>query len=165
MLAALTEISGSFYVAVAAAHTVLRIHGRVLPATADGAVLVAEMQDGSVVAGETAVARDRRSVGRLRLEPAAPPNPDAVRAIETASIVLGPGSLFTSILPPLLVPGIRDAVLGAAPRLRREPAPGARGDDRLRRRDARRAPAPPRRPPHRRHGPRCRWSGASARPA
>ncbi len=118
MLAALTEISGSFDAAVAAAHTVLRIHGRVLPATADGAVLVAEMQDGSVVAGETAVARDRRSVGRLRLEPAAPPaNPDAVRAIETADlIVLGPGSLFTSILPPLLVPGIRDAVLGASAR-------------------------------------------------
>lgn len=118
VLAALTEIQGSFEGAIAAAHTVLNIHGQVLPATAEGAVLVAEMQDGSVVAGETAVSRDRRGVRRLRLQPADPAaTPAAVAAIGTADlIVLGPGSLFTSVLPPLLVPGIRDAVLAAPAR-------------------------------------------------
>jgi uncharacterized cofD-like protein len=67
------------------------------------------------VAGETAVATDRSSVRRLRLEPPAPEaQPDALRAVEEAElIVLGPGSLFTSTLPPLLVPAIRDAILSS----------------------------------------------------
>ena len=76
------------------------------------AVLVAEMEDGRVVAGETAVASERRAVRRLRLQPEAPQaHPEAVAALASADlIVLGPGSLFTSTIPPLLVPGLADAV-------------------------------------------------------
>ena len=76
------------------------------------------MEDGRVVAGESAVASDRSRVRRLRLEPSDPEvHPDTVAAIERADlIVLGPGSLFTSTLPPLLVPAIRDAVLASSAR-------------------------------------------------
>ncbi len=78
------------------------------------------MEDGRVVAGETAVASDRHGVRRLFLDPRdATANPHALAAIEGADlIVLGPGSLFTSTLPPLLVPALRRAILSAhAPRV------------------------------------------------
>ncbi len=117
-LAALTELAGSFDAAVAMTSHALAIAGQVLPATREPAVLVAEMEDGRVVAGETAVATDRSRVRRLRLEPRAPrEHPEAVAAVESADlIVLGPGSLFTSTLPPLLVPAIRLAVLASRAR-------------------------------------------------
>ena len=115
VLAALTEVAGSFEAAVALSSHVLAISGSVLPATREKAVLVAEMEDGRVVAGETAVASERRAVRRLRLQPEAPAaHPEALAAIEGADlIVLGPGSLFTSTIPPLLVPEIRASVLAA----------------------------------------------------
>jgi uncharacterized cofD-like protein len=119
-LAALTEVVGSFDEAVAATARVLAIEGSVLPATTHPAALVAEMEDGRIVAGETAVAADRHGVRRLFLSPPdATANPRAVEALGRADlIVLGPGSLFTSTLPPLLVPGLRDALLAAhAPRV------------------------------------------------
>jgi uncharacterized cofD-like protein len=117
-LAALTEVVGSFDAAVALSSRVLGIAGEVLPATHAPAALVAEMEDGRVVAGETAVANDRSHVRRLRLEPEAPPAlPQAVEAVERADLlVLGPGSLFTSTLPPLLVPELRAAVLASPAR-------------------------------------------------
>jgi uncharacterized cofD-like protein len=117
-LAALTELAGSFDAAVALTSHALAIAGQVLPATRGHAVLVAEMEDGRVVAGETAVATDRSHVRRLRLEPRDPAVRSAtIAAIEGADlIVLGPGSLFTSTLPPLLVPRIREAVLNARAR-------------------------------------------------
>jgi uncharacterized cofD-like protein len=115
VLAALTEVAGSFEAAVALSSHVLAINGSVLPATREKAVLVAEMEDGRVVAGETAVASERRAVRRLRLQPEAPAaQPEALMAIAEADlIVLGPGSLFTSTIPPLLVPDLRAAVLEA----------------------------------------------------
>jgi uncharacterized cofD-like protein len=117
-LAALTELAGSFDAAVALTSHALAIAGEVLPATRSHAMLVADMEDGRVVAGETAVATDRSHVRRLRLEPRCPEaHPSAVRAVETADlVVMGPGSLFTSTLPPLLVPAIRDAVLASPAR-------------------------------------------------
>jgi uncharacterized cofD-like protein len=119
-LAALTEVAGSFDAAVAMTGHVLAIEGTVVPATSHPAALVAEMDDGRVVAGETAVASDRHGVRRLFLDPRdAAANPHAIAAIEGADlIVLGPGSLFTSTLPPLLVPALRRAILSAeAPRV------------------------------------------------
>jgi uncharacterized cofD-like protein len=119
-LAALTEVAGSFDAAVAMTGRVLAIEGTVVPATSHPAALVAEMDDGRIVAGESAVASDRHGVRRLFLDPRdAAANPHAIAAIEGADlIVLGPGSLFTSTLPPLLVPGIRRAILSArAPRV------------------------------------------------
>ena len=119
-LAALTEVAGSFDAAVAMTGRVLAIEGTVVPATSHPAALVAEMDDGRIVAGETAVASDRHGVRRLFLDPRdAAANPHAIAAIEGADlIVLGPGSLFTSTLPPLLVPALRRAILSArAPRV------------------------------------------------
>lgn len=116
VLAALTEVAGSFEAAVALSSHVLAIAGSVLPATREKAVLVAEMEDGRVVAGETAVASERRAVRRLRLQPEQPAaHPEALDAVAQADLlVLGPGSLFTSTLPPLLVPALREAVLAAS---------------------------------------------------
>ncbi len=112
VLAALTEVAGSFDAAVALSSHVLAISGEVLPATREKAVLVAEMEDGRVVAGETAVASERRAVRRLRLQPEHPAaHPASVEALLAADlIVLGPGSLFTSTIPPLLVPDLADAI-------------------------------------------------------
>ena len=118
VLAALTEVAGSFEAAVALSSHVLAISGSVLPATREKAVLVAEREDGRVVAGETAVASERRAVRRLRLQPEQPQaHPEAVTALREADlIVLGPGSLFTSTIPPLLVPGLADAVRASGAR-------------------------------------------------
>ncbi len=118
VLAALTEVAGSFDAAVALSSHVLAISGSVLPATREKAVLVAEMEDGRVVAGETAVASERRAVRRLRLQPERPvPHPESVEALEAADlVVLGPGSLFTSTIPPLLVPGLADALRASTAR-------------------------------------------------
>jgi uncharacterized cofD-like protein len=115
-LAALTELVGSFDVAVAESSRVLAIDGTVVPATTHPAALIAEMEDGRLVAGETAVAADRHGVRRLFLSPPdAIANAQAVDALRRADlIVLGPGSLFTSTLPPLLVPAIREALLNAS---------------------------------------------------
>lgn len=117
-LAALTEMAGSFDEAVALTSHVLAIHGNVLPATQRPAALTAVMEDGRVVEGESALATDRSRVRRLRLEPADPgAHHAALWAIERAElIVLGPGSLFSSTLPPLLVPRIRDTLLASTAR-------------------------------------------------
>ena len=92
-LAALTEVVGSFDAAVAEVGRVLAVEGSVVPATTHPAALLAEMDDGRYVAGETAVARDRHGVRRLFLSPAdAVANPQALAAVERADlIVLGPG--------------------------------------------------------------------------
>ncbi len=118
LLAGMTELVGSFDAAVELASRTLAIRGRVLPATGVGVALVAEMMDGRVVAGEAALAHDRSSVRRLALEPWNPPASEAaIEAIDEADlIVLGPGSLFTSTIPPLLVPGIHEAVLASSAR-------------------------------------------------
>ncbi|MEW6546946.1 MAG: uridine diphosphate-N-acetylglucosamine-binding protein YvcK [Bacillota bacterium] len=112
LLAALTQLTGDFEQAVALCSGVLKIRGQVLPATRDPVVLGAELQDGSVVRGETVVTTCGPRVRRLFLEPAgAEPLPQALEALEAAdAIVLGPGSLYTSVIPPLLVEGLRQAV-------------------------------------------------------
>jgi uncharacterized cofD-like protein len=117
-LAALTEVAGSFDAAVTESGRVLAIEGAVVPATTHPAALEAEMEDGRIVAGETAVAADRHGVRRLFLSPSqATANPHALAAVERADlIVMGPGSLFTSTVPPLLVPALRRAVAAARAR-------------------------------------------------
>jgi len=119
-IAAMTEVTGDFEEAVMQSSRVLKVRGTVLPSTLDNVVLEAELSDGRVVAGETAIAGEGRTatIVRVRLSPPAPKAlPAAVRAIEEADmVVLGPGSLFTSIMPNLLVPGIRRAIVRAAMR-------------------------------------------------
>lgn len=116
-ISALAEITGSFEEAVAESGRVLGVRGRVLPATLHNVRLVADVelpnQPGSVrVEGESAIPEMPGRVRRVWLEPNSPfAFPPAVRAILAADlIVIGPGSLYTSILPNLLVPDLLEAV-------------------------------------------------------
>jgi uncharacterized cofD-like protein len=112
-LAALTDLNGGrFDLAVQAATRVLAVRGRVLPSTLERISLVADMKDGSRIRGETAIVSSRLGIQQVRLEPAAPNTfPDVAEAIEEASVVvIGPGSVYTSVIPNLLVPKIRAAL-------------------------------------------------------
>ncbi len=119
-IAAMTEVTGDFEQAVVESSRVLNIRGTVLPSTLDDVALEAELADGRLVAGETAISAHARqaSITRVRLKPSDPKAlPAAVRAIGSADIIiLGPGSLYTSIVPNLLVPAIRKAIVQAAAR-------------------------------------------------
>lgn len=110
-LTALTGVTGDFYQAILTAEQILSVRGRILPATLQDVRLRGAGRSGRVYEGESAVGRSGERLASLRLEPAAAPAfPPAIRAIENADlIVLGPGSLYTSILPNLLIPGIRRA--------------------------------------------------------
>lgn len=111
-LAAMTEMTGDFQLAVRTMSRILAVRGRVVPATLSDVTLRAVMDDGSVVLGEYAIPQVRKRIVRLSLCPPEPPAlDDAVSAIRRADgIVIGPGSLYTSVIPNLLVPGIREAI-------------------------------------------------------
>ncbi|KZE36434.1 hypothetical protein AV656_14945 [Bhargavaea cecembensis] len=113
MLAAMTNITGDFSRAVAEMSRILNIKGRVLPAANQIITLAAELEDGSIINGESKIPVYGHRIRRVFLLPEeVEPLEDAVRAIRKADmIVIGPGSLYTSILPNLLVPGIGEAVL------------------------------------------------------
>lgn len=116
-LAALNGISPSFDVAVSRMSEVLAITGRVLPVTTANVQLQAELENGAAVTGESKIFWYKKTQGcriqQVRLLPEHPDAlPAAVAAIENADmIVLGPGSLYTSIIPNLLVNGIVDAIM------------------------------------------------------
>lgn len=113
-LAALTEVTGDFDLAIQECSRVLKIRGVVVPSTLDQVRLWAERVDGSVVCGETNIAAGFAPCRRVWLDPAPAGYPPAVEALEHADvIVLGPGSLFTSVLPHLAVPEIAHAVRSA----------------------------------------------------
>jgi uncharacterized cofD-like protein len=110
MIATLAE-QQDFAQASSAMNAMLAVRGRVIPATSENVTLLAELDDGSQVRGESALAASKgrtRRVRQMRLEPAAPAAvAEAVTAIENADfIIIGPGSLFTSLIPPLLVPAV-----------------------------------------------------------
>jgi uncharacterized cofD-like protein len=114
-IAAMTQVTGDFGVAIEESSKVLAITGRVMPVTFENVRLRAELRDGRKVRGESAISRAHGHIERLSLEPAgAKPNAEVLQAIAKAdAIVLGPGSLYTSILPNLLVAGVADAVARA----------------------------------------------------
>jgi uncharacterized cofD-like protein len=111
-LTALTEITGDFPDAVRSSAEVLKIAGRIFPSTAANVSLEAVLEGGRVVIGETRISRTRRRIRRIRLQPArVRPLKDALDAIARADLItLGPGSLFTSVVPNLLVSGIPQAI-------------------------------------------------------
>jgi len=104
-LAALTEVTGDFTQAIRLSSEVLASKGHIFPATISDIRLAAELEDGSVVRGETQISASKVPIRTLRLEPEqCLPLPGALKAIRAADIItVGPGSLYTSILPNLLV--------------------------------------------------------------
>jgi uncharacterized cofD-like protein len=114
-LTAMTKITGDFQRAIQASSQVLAIRGRVVPSTATPVRLAAEMHDGSVMVGESRISQSEIPIRRIYLEPATcQPTAEALQAIQEAqAIVLGPGSLYTSIIPNLLVEGMADAIVQA----------------------------------------------------
>lgn len=111
-ITAMTDITGDFQEAIRQSSRVLAIRGQVLPSTLETTVLAAELDDGAMLTGETLIGRTKRKIKRAYLIPSSPPAPaEAVQAIMNAdAVVMGPGSLFTSIMPNLLVPDILRAV-------------------------------------------------------
>lgn len=111
-LAAMKEITGDFVTAIKEMSRVLAVRGQVLPASAEDVVLKAEMADGSIVVGESLIPQHGGRIKQVFLEPPHPkPLPAALQAIKEAdAIIIGPGSLYTSILPNLLVEGMVDAI-------------------------------------------------------
>lgn len=111
-LTALTHIKGDFSDAVRSSAEVLKIAGRIFPATSANVVLEAVLEGGKVVRGESRISKSRRRIHRIRLQPGrARPLKETLDAIKRADLItLGPGSLFTSVVPNLLVSGIPKAI-------------------------------------------------------
>jgi len=112
LIAAMTSITGDFERAVKETSRVLAIRGRVLPSTVENVSIHAELADGTLVDGETQIASSKQKINHIFLQPAGVrPLEESIRAIEYAdAIVIGPGSVYTSIIPNLLVEGIVDAI-------------------------------------------------------
>lgn len=119
ILTAAWEIQKDFPKAVELGGELLRVRGRVLPATLEDITLMAEFSDGSVVEGESGIAAARRRINRVKLKPEAPRAfPAVLGAIAAADlIVIGPGSLYTSLMPVLLIREIADAIARATARV------------------------------------------------
>ncbi len=111
-VAALSHITGDFAQAVQMSSQILAARGKIFPSTNVNVNLAAEMEDGSIVRGETNITASKRSIVELRLEPeTADPLPETLEAIANADLItLGPGSLYTSLITNLLVRGMPEAL-------------------------------------------------------
>ena len=114
-LSAMTAVSGDLEQAIAASSKVLAIRGKVLPSTLTDVSLWARLSDGRLIEGESNITGAGGKIEEIGCRPDNPTAlPAAIRAIEEAEyIVIGPGSLYTSVIPNLLVPDIRAAIAGA----------------------------------------------------
>jgi uncharacterized cofD-like protein len=111
-LAALSEITGDFAEAVKLSSEILASKGHIYPATVADVRLAAELNDGSIIRGETNIGKIGSHIKRLYLDPeSCHPLPEALAAIYEADVItIGPGSLWTSLLPPILVSGVAEAL-------------------------------------------------------
>jgi uncharacterized cofD-like protein len=114
-LTALTNSTGDFPKAVQLSAQVLAIRGRIFPSTAQNVTLKAELEGGKAVAGETRISRSRKPIRRVYLVPRrVRPLPEVLTALREADLILiGPGSLYTSILPNLLVQEVAEVIKNA----------------------------------------------------
>ncbi|NBI27693.1 gluconeogenesis factor YvcK family protein [Chengkuizengella marina] len=112
ILAAMTDITGDFVTGVKELSRVLAVRGRVLPASGQAIVLKAEMEDGSIIVGESQIPKVGKKIKKVFIEKSeVTPLQEAIEAIKEAdAILIGPGSLYTSIIPNLLVPQIADTI-------------------------------------------------------
>ncbi|AHD04114.1 gluconeogenesis factor YvcK family protein [Paenibacillus larvae] len=113
ILAAMKDITGDFLTGIREMSRVFAVRGRVLPSANHAFALKAEMEDGTVVEGESNIPKANMRIKRMHIVPEdVKPLDEAIQAIKEADAILcGPGSLYTSILPNLLVPGVVDAIL------------------------------------------------------
>lgn len=114
-LTALEKLYGDFGEAVERAGRILNLQGEVIPVTLNDTRLYAKLKDGTILEGETKIdipeKPKRAAIKEVYLEPEATANPRAIRAIlEAAKVIIGPGDLYTSIIPNLLVPGVKEAL-------------------------------------------------------
>jgi uncharacterized cofD-like protein len=119
LLTALTDILGGEVQAIDEAGRLLRIRGRVLPVTLTDTTLCARLDNGHVIRGETDIDIRKEhldaGISDVWLDPPAAPNPEVLSALTAADlIVLGPGDLYTSVIPNLLVDGVADAIRSSA---------------------------------------------------
>ena len=111
ILAALTDSSGDFMEAIKKLEKILRIKGSIIPSTVSVVDIFAKMKDGSIVAGETNIRESNKEIESVFYDQNVESTPEAIEAIEEADyIIFGIGSLFTSIIPNIIVPGIREAI-------------------------------------------------------
>lgn len=113
ILAAMKDITGDFVTGVKELSRVLAVRGRVLPASAQAIVLKAEMEDGTIVSGESQIPKSGKKIKRVFVDQdGITPLEESIKALREAdAILMGPGSLYTSILPNLLVPGIASTIM------------------------------------------------------
>ncbi len=119
-LAALTHVTGDFAEAVRVSSKVLAIRGRIFPSTISNVHLIATLANGQRVSGETKISRSRVPIRQIQLVPRrVRALPKAIDAIQKADLILmGPGSLYTSVIPNLLIPEIAQAIARSkAPRV------------------------------------------------
>jgi uncharacterized cofD-like protein len=111
-LTALTNLTGDFAQAVKVSSEVLASLGRIYPATESNVILEAELENGRKVVGESKISKSRSPIRWIRLRPrVCKPLPETLDAIQRADLItFGPGSLFTSVIPNVLVQGIPDAI-------------------------------------------------------
>lgn len=112
-ITALSKVTGDFEKAVAESSKVLAIRGRVIPSTLEKVTLVGEFMDGTTLEGETTITDAQKPLKNIRIKPEdCKAHPEALDAIANADLViLGPGSLYTSVLPNLLIKDLHDAIL------------------------------------------------------
>ena len=112
----MTKLTGDFEKAIKETSKVLALRGQVIPSTLNNVILVAQHKDGSITEGENKIPKAHKPISRVSLRPArSQATPEAMKAIEEAQIIiLGPGSLYTSIIPNLLIKGITDSIAASA---------------------------------------------------